>query len=301
MANRNPAPIKIENIDVSKITLSKPTEITYGNLVYVNYRGGPLRVILPLMSVPMGVSKFADEKGDTKNDKYSLSFSFEGMETNPSLKLAHDKIHEIDEQLLTLIDEQKNVFYTADPGRAKLNKELIRQSRWNEPLKRYIDKNGKEYPETFRASIALDRANSSRFESITGKPLLIDPSNMMVDVSPESVEDVIMRNCKIQGVVEISYIFIAKKKPHTTSIKWKFGHGVIHSVDTGEAWDLIIDETPTETPVIVSEEPEEPEDAEMEPEDEVPEDDEEVNEEPVVAIPKKKAPVKKVTPRVATA
>lgn len=39
----------------------------------------------------------------------------------------------------------------------------------------------------------------------------------------------------------------------------------------------------------------------MEPEDEVPEDDEEVNEEPVVAIPKKKAPVKKVTPRVATA
>lgn len=239
MSYRNSAPIKIENVDVSKITLTKGNDSSYGNLVYVNYNGGPLRVILPLMEAPMGCKKFADEKGIASNDKYAISFSFTGMETNPSLQTAYAKLNEIDNHILDLVEAKKNDLYSFDSNRANLTRDDIKSTRWADPLKKYTDKNGKEYPETFRVSIALDKKNPDHFVSIKGKPLLIDLKGNVVPVDPENVEDVIMRNCKIQGVVEISYMFIAKKKPHSTSIKWTFGHGVIHSIDSGESWDLV--------------------------------------------------------------
>lgn len=248
MSYRNSAPIKIDNVDVSKITLTKGNDSSYGNLVYVNYNGGPLRVILPLMEAPMGCKKFADEKGISSNDKYAISFSFNGMETNPALQAAYSKLNEIDNHILDLVEAKKNDFYSFDANRAKLTRDEIRSTRWTDPLKKYTDKNGKEYPETFRVSIALDKKNPDHFVSIKGKPLLIDVKGNLVPVDPENVEDVIMRSCKIQGVVEISYMFIAKKKPHSTSIKWTFGHGVIHSVDSGDSWDLV--DTSSTTAVV---------------------------------------------------
>ena len=104
MAERNV--VLAKNVDVSKIKYSAPRTLdNQSKSIYVNYEGSSITIQTPLVRLPYGVGdwndKNVDEKstGETKQKKYDLSFSFDGVDSNPKIKELLEKMQEIENKI----------------------------------------------------------------------------------------------------------------------------------------------------------------------------------------------------------
>ena len=89
--------IKGKNIDVSKLAFSQPRVLDNGaKLVYMNYDGGRLSVQTPWMSLPWKMGVYTEGE----YPKYSIDLSFKGMENDPDLQAFHDKLQEVETQII---------------------------------------------------------------------------------------------------------------------------------------------------------------------------------------------------------
>ncbi len=72
-----------------------------GKVVYLSYGPAQARIFLqtPKLSAPFGVSTFVDEK--TGQVVESVDLSFKGMDTDPTVKLFHDKMMSLNETILS--------------------------------------------------------------------------------------------------------------------------------------------------------------------------------------------------------
>lgn len=97
--------ILAKNIHANKIEFSAPKTLNNGSrTVYINYQGEKLTLQTPLMSLPYGIGDWNNAKdaktGETPTlKKYDLHVSYRGMDTNPALKVLHDKMQEIESKI----------------------------------------------------------------------------------------------------------------------------------------------------------------------------------------------------------
>ena len=97
--------VKVEDLDVSKIKLSKINVNKYGGKsLYLNYDGSktPLYLRLPTMMAPFGMNKWEDENNKDRAPTYTLALSFNGMDNNERLKKCYDKLVELDNLMVDL-------------------------------------------------------------------------------------------------------------------------------------------------------------------------------------------------------
>lgn len=262
MSRKTTAPIPIEHIDVSKITLQKPkkeSDNKYGKMLYIKYNDGDFCFVLPEMNVPWGGRK------PTKDfDKVTINVSFAGMdEDSPRgerLRKAHKKLSEIDERLFQLVRENLQLLFPKENKKALdelAKKPDLLRARCKSIINTYTDPEGKEYPDRFNLTVqrhrltdqeekdlSLDEKERLRRTLISAprKPLLVDKKGKQVDVDADNIDTVIPPNSVLKAVVRASYMFVKTSSPYTCSFAWSFIHGILVSANDAPAWDITLDE-----------------------------------------------------------
>lgn len=205
MAERNV--VLAKNVDVSKIKYSAPRTLdNQSKSIYVNYEGSSITIQTPLVRLPYGVGdwndKNVDEKstGETKQKKYDLSFSFDGVDSNPKIKELLEKMQEIENKIAEDAFENRIAWLDDDfDGIKSVVKKLFT------PIIKYDkDKVTKKptgkYPPTLKCKLPYDtRADIFTFVS--------------QDMNGEEIDfKTIMRNlkgAKARLIIQLSSIWIA--------------------------------------------------------------------------------------------
>jgi len=120
-----------------------------GKVVYLKYNDQKkITMQTPLVSAPFGLSTYTDDK--TGVTKYSIDMSFKGMDTDPKIKLFHDKMQELDDYVLTLAEQNSKEWL----GK-KMSKEVV------EALYRPVIKQSKD-PEKYAPTMKMKITNTSK-------------------------------------------------------------------------------------------------------------------------------------------
>ncbi|KAJ3080466.1 hypothetical protein HK102_003052 [Quaeritorhiza haematococci] len=74
-------PIKITDVDVSKITLTAPGNLKYGRRSYINYDDNrQFCILLPELTTPFGAKRWHDEGKDPSTDQIQINVAFQGTD-----------------------------------------------------------------------------------------------------------------------------------------------------------------------------------------------------------------------------
>ena len=232
--NNGRRPIALADLDVSKITISKAKKHEYGQVAYVNYGDGPLRLELPSMKIPWaaGESKF-----DTKTPKkIEVALSFEGMDTNPELAAAYKKCQELDRRMAALIVEHRHDLYP---------KEVNKNVPEEEVAKRYqplagppTEVNDVVYPPKIKLRFDRDKEDPSKLATLPKKALVKDANGNAIDVNADNISQVLGKAVRIKAVMDAKFLFITQAKTLGASIAWAYRIGRITSSEQEDDWDL---------------------------------------------------------------
>jgi len=201
-----------KNVDVSKLRYSELKTLASGaKSVYVNYGNEKLTIQTPLMSLPYGLGepyevKEAAKTGAViaeKDKKYDLTMSFRDMESNPKVKIFHDKMKEIETKLIDDAFTNRLAWFKDDFDG---NKSFV--SKLFTPIVK-IDKDpntGKpvgKYPPTFKAKLPFDqKSNTFAFDSF-------DMDNNEIDF--ETIMNK-LKSAKVQLIIQLTGLWFAGGK-----------------------------------------------------------------------------------------
>ena len=195
--------VKAQDINVSKITTSKPKSLENGaKLVYVNYDGGRFNVQTPWTDVPWDSSCYTEGPWP----KYSFEVSFRGMDTNPKIKAFHDKILEIEEKLVE--EGIKNGVSWFKLEKSKCTKDVV-GSKFGAIVKVSKDKETGEpdgkWPSTMKLKIPYrDNKFGCKLFSKQGEQYLINNAN-----PDHPLEEVLVKNSKVRCIIRCVGLWIA--------------------------------------------------------------------------------------------
>lgn len=138
-----------ELFDAKNITFRPPRILDHGGkIIGVSYKGQPLRIQTPEMVIPYGVSVFEDPNGTSK---YSVDFSFRGMEDNEVLAQFHEQMREFEAALINAAIENSMSWF-----KKKMSPEVITEF-FTPILKRSKNKETGEpdgkYPDTLKVKL----------------------------------------------------------------------------------------------------------------------------------------------------
>tara|TARA_E500000178_G_scaffold147081_1_gene146745 strand:+ start:4109 stop:5089 length:981 start_codon:yes stop_codon:yes gene_type:complete len=142
------------NIDVSKLTVSKPNVLSNGaKLIYVNYDGikSKFKIQTPKMYVPFGLNEYTEGP----YPKYSLNMSYRETDlerviddterkreekNNTKIRALHDKMLEIEDRILDLATENATTWFKMPKKQATRE---IMSTKVSPPIVQVsVDKNG---------------------------------------------------------------------------------------------------------------------------------------------------------------
>lgn len=228
MANNNKAYIRIEDVDVSKITFeipegNKPSKL--GQLANIRYGGREaLKILLPPLFIPFS-AKLWDENSTTA--KVSVGARFD--ESNPEHVSAIQKIHEIDERILELAYEHRRKLWTKYTTAKEPNekdslkiKEDIRNKFSTSIKQKGTEKEGEFYPPLFSMKIRRNSNNPNildgpfKKEARTRVPLTVkiignSEENRKEVLTIDNVGDILSSGSTIQPVIEAGFFFVSKQ------------------------------------------------------------------------------------------
>lgn len=167
-----PVPIlRHHEIDLSKVKIAAPQQNKNGgmnaNLLYNDQR---LIFRTPKMPCPFGIGSFTDKEGRGPT-KYSLDFSFRGMENNPEVKGFLEFIQKVDDKVIAAAQANCQAWF-GKPMEASVLKALYSPSIRESPPKTGRDGNPIQWPPTFRAKVVYGQTgfNTSAYD-IKDKPV----------------------------------------------------------------------------------------------------------------------------------
>ena len=113
-----------DEFDVSQVTYTAPKQLTNGGkTMYVNYKGAPLVFQTPMMKAPFGIRMWEGENA-TMPTKYTLSGSFEMLETRKPLAKFFESMQSLDERLITDAMENSMLWFKKKYPSVDVVKEL---------------------------------------------------------------------------------------------------------------------------------------------------------------------------------
>lgn len=206
---------------MAKIRLSAPKTMDSGGaVVSLTYDGAPLRVELPAMNVPYGLSDGFVKDGVRKGPvKYSVGFSFKGADDNPKIRAALDFFTALDDYVLNANVTNGMSWYkkpvTVEVARDKYDNPMVKYSRDK------VTGALKPYPPTFNAAIRQHKGASGRTldqfqvemynpdeRDEQGKPMRF-PSSM-------DLGDLLCKGCSVKPIIEFTGIWLVSGKCYAT-------------------------------------------------------------------------------------
>jgi hypothetical protein len=101
MSNITTKPVKPQNIDMSSITYSAVKSLPSGaKIIYLNYKGGPLFLQTPEMTVPYDSGTYYPDQANDSSGKYAIKTSMEGYLDSPAMKEFHNMLTTMDQQII---------------------------------------------------------------------------------------------------------------------------------------------------------------------------------------------------------
>ena len=99
MSNITTKPQKPQNVDMGSVSYSAVKSLPSGaKIIYLNYKGGPLFVQTPEMTVPYDSGTFY---ADTDSSgKYAIKVSMDGHKDNSQMKAFHDMLQQMDQKIM---------------------------------------------------------------------------------------------------------------------------------------------------------------------------------------------------------
>lgn len=201
-----------KDIDVSKITVSKPTVLDNGaKKIFVNYDGQKyFRIQTPKMGLPFGMSEFSEGP----YPKYSAMLSFKeapedspkNIKNNEKIRQFHDKLLEIENRLIDLACENGTSWFKMPKN--KINHEII-ASKFTPMVKVSCNKDGEpdgKYPPTTKVKIyrtAEGKFNLKLFD--------MNDNNRPIDVNSGDdmdINDVLGKHAQVKGIINCVAIWI---------------------------------------------------------------------------------------------
>lgn len=201
-----------KNVDVNNLRYSELKTLASGaKSVYVNYGNEKLTIQTPIMTLPYGLgepyeAKEAAKTGAVlpeKDKKYDLTMSFRDMDSNPKVKVFHDKMKEIETKIIDDAFTNRLAWFKDDFDG---NKSFV--SKLFTPIVK-IDKDpntGKvlgKYPPTFKAKLPFEqKTNTFKFDSFDMENNEIDFETIMTK----------LKSAKVQLIVQLTGLWFAGGK-----------------------------------------------------------------------------------------
>jgi hypothetical protein len=201
-----------KDIDVSKISVSKPTVLDNGaKKIFVNYEGQKyFRIQTPKMGMPFGMSEYSEGP----YPKYSAMLSFKeapedrpkNIKYNEKIRQFHDKLLEIENRLIELAVENGTSWFKMPKN--KINHEII-ASKFTPMVKVSCNKEGEpdgKYPPTTKVKIY--RSSEGKFNI---KLFDMNDNNRPIDVNSSDdldINDVLGKHAQIKGIINCVAIWI---------------------------------------------------------------------------------------------
>jgi len=226
-----------KNVVVSKLKFAEPKTLKNGSrIVYVNYEGSKLTIQTPVQRLPFGVGdgvwKGEDDKTDKKEDnykKFDIQTVFDDLDSNPKMKLLHDKMREIEKRIIDEAFEKRISWLQDDFAESRILVEKL----FNPIIKLDKDKLTKKvvgkYPPTMKLKLPYDNERDAfSFESQTmdGEPL--DFKSVMGN----------LKGAKARLIIQLVGIYLAGSKYGCT---WKVMSGMFDMPKTSQITKFIVD------------------------------------------------------------
>ena len=99
MSNITTKPQKPQNVEMGSVSYSAVKSLPSGaKIIYLNYKGGPLFVQTPEMTVPYDSGTFYAD--NDSSGKYAIKVSMDGHKDNPQMKAFHDMLQQMDQKIM---------------------------------------------------------------------------------------------------------------------------------------------------------------------------------------------------------
>jgi hypothetical protein len=193
--------VKAVNLQVSEVKFSETikTNKYQGKSVYANYLNKPLRVQLPKMRLPFGVSRFTNpDKPDEV--KYSIDVAFDSVDS-PLI----DRFILIEEKVVEYAEKNSKELFKKQIGKDMLLEFFKSSVRYSE------DENGErstKYPPRLKIKMYTDGNHFSAdfydSEKVNGKypKITVDEGN---------IDDIVSKGSSCESIIQCSGIWVVGK------------------------------------------------------------------------------------------
>ena len=228
--------VKGKNIQPASISFSVPRTLDNGaKLVYVNYNQGRFSVQTPWMSMPWKMGAFTDGE----YPKYSIDLSFKGMEEGNDLQMFHDKMKEVEQQIIdggleNSVPWFKKKISSRDGVVEKFNP-IIKESRDKETG----EPDGK-WPPSMKVKVPRrDGVWELKVSNKDGTKYNINDSE-----NPDNCEDLFVKNTKVRGIIQCVGLWVASGN---YMCQWKLTKAEVEVPETFSNDDFLDDSDNEET------------------------------------------------------
>jgi hypothetical protein len=207
--------IKANQFQASIIKFSDAIKINKygGKTVYANYGGSPLRIQMPKMNIPFGVSKYQNpDKPD--EIKYSLEMSFANL---PEEILS--ELKKMEDIIIAFAEEKSKELF-----KKTQSKDLILE--FYKSFIKYAESEDGErndkYAPRLKAKIYTDgkdfRVDAYEAEKVNG-------SYPKVHITEDNVDEIIQKGGKCEAIIECTGIWVVNK---SFGVSWKLAQLKLH-------------------------------------------------------------------------
>lgn len=99
MSNITTKPQKPQNVDMGSVSYSAVKSLPSGaKIIYLNYKGGPLFLQTPEMTIPYDSGTFYADNDNS--GKYAIKVSMDGHKDNSQMKAFHDMLQQMDQKIM---------------------------------------------------------------------------------------------------------------------------------------------------------------------------------------------------------
>ncbi len=225
-----------KDIDVSKLAVStdvssKSKFARYFDITYDGHK--KFAIALPDMVTVFGANKSEMSTGDA----YYLELSFDGMTGDSKhakkLKVAHDKLAEMDQRLRELIYENRKVFLSGMDGLEDLELRDMKKILELGLVRPAKDKKGNKYAPKVSLSMPTTiisnekkalmseaelKAKNRLFQTMDDSPYVVDAQTKVpLDINVDNLKTIIPAGCVVRPLIQLNSFNVTAK----FQVNWK--------------------------------------------------------------------------------
>jgi hypothetical protein len=103
---------RVADIDTSKLSLSSiKTQDNGSKMMYIQHKGDPIFIQLPVMQSPYGISVWPTDAKGTAAEKMNLDLSLTGYDSNPIMKDTFNVLNNIEEYVMQNALDQSTAWF----------------------------------------------------------------------------------------------------------------------------------------------------------------------------------------------